>query len=128
MKKIENYTRAVENLAEAAGTWQAHRADALYRDGLIRRFEIAAELAWKSLKDYMEDQGLRLSFSTPKYIMKEAYAAGMIDDESAWLQILQARNEMSHVYDESAAAATAERICAKYLPAFRALAAFYQEA
>lgn len=126
MKKIDNYLRAVANLAEAVEIWQGAKDNALYRDGLIQRFEIAVELAWKAAKDYLTDQGLSLEFSTPKYILKEAYAAGVIQDETAWLNILQARNEMSHRYDEQAAVATAENICAEYLPAFQALAAFYR--
>ena len=127
MKKADNYLRAVKNLDAAAEIWRASPSDALYRDGLIQRFEIAAELSWKSLKDYMEDQGVRLQFATPKYIMKEAYAAGFVDDEGAWLNILQARNEMSHLYDENAAIATAQRVCDEFMPAFRALAAFYRD-
>lgn len=127
MKKVDNYLRAVANLAQGVTVWQGERDNALYRDGLIQRFEIAVELAWKSAKDYMEDQGFSLSMASPKYILKEAYAAGIIQDEAVWLGILQARNETSHIYDEQAAIATAERICAEYLPAFQALAAFYQE-
>ena len=64
MKKIDNYLQAVSQLETAVTAYQSNSNDALYRDGLIQRFEFSTELAWKSLKDYLEDQGLSISAIT----------------------------------------------------------------
>ena len=75
LQKIENYKRALAQLEEAVDRYQQSPKDTLYRDGLIQRFEFTVELAWKSMKEYLEDQGMVLSIASPRGILKEAYAA-----------------------------------------------------
>ena len=72
------------------------------RDGTIQRFEFTTELAWKTVREYLLNEGMT-DINTPKSVMKEAFAAGVIDDEQGWLQILNDRNGTSHIYDESRA-------------------------
>ena len=125
MEKIRNYLSAYDRLAFAAARASGERLDELERDGLIQRFEFTFELAWKSLKAYLEHQGVpELRF--PKQVLREAYAAGVIDHDALWLAMLDARNRTSHLYDEDAAAKIAEQICHDFLPLLRALADFYR--
>ena len=58
---------------------------------------------------------------SPKLIIKSAYAAGMIQDEAGWLELLDRRNEVSHSYNEEAAAALIERTKENYLALFEEL-------
>lgn len=126
MKKVENYLRAVKQLETAVSAYSSSPTDDLYRDGLIQRFEFTVELAWKSLKEYLEDQGALVQHATPRAVLKDAYAAGMIDDEAGWNKILSARNITSHVYSEETAAEVAAQVCADFFPVFQSLADFYQ--
>lgn len=127
MKKIENYHRAVDQLSAAVCAYQAHADDSLYRDGLIQRFEFTVELAWKSMKEYLEDQGLTIALSSPKAILKEAFSAGIINDETVWIDIITARNMTSHLYDEATAIHIANKVCEEYMTAFYQLGRFYGE-
>lgn len=128
MQKIENYKHALAQLEHAVAAYTQNPSDTLYRDGLIQRFEFTVELSWKSLKDYLEDQGLVVAgVASPRAILKEAYSAGAIDSGESWNAILTARNLTSHVYDEETAQRIAEQICTDFLPTFRALAAFYAQ-
>jgi nucleotidyltransferase substrate binding protein (TIGR01987 family) len=127
MEKINNYLHALDQLHLAVMIYEKNPDDALYRDGLIQRFEFTVELAWKSIKEYLEDQGAVLGIASPRGVLKEAYAAGIIHDAEIWNQILTARNLMSHVYDEETAVSTARQICATLLPPLDALAAYYRE-
>ena len=65
-----------------------------------------------------------LDARTPRETLQGAYQAGWIADETAWLDMLRARNETSHAYDEALARAICERV-RRYLPemarAFEAL-------
>ena len=55
-------------------------SDDLARDGLIQRFEFTFELAWKTLQNCFEDEGLT-GLNSPKTVLREAYAARLIEDE-----------------------------------------------
>ncbi len=127
LQKIENYHHALAQLAEAVQIYTADPGDALYRDGLIQRFEFTVELAWKSLKEYLEDQGAVLGIASPRGVLKEAYAAGVITDADTWNRIIEARNITSHVYDEKTAQTVADQIAREFLPVLQKLGAFYRE-
>lgn len=127
LQKIENYHHALAQLAEAVQIYTADPGDALYRDGLIQRFEFTVELAWKSLKEYLEDQGAVLGIASPRGVLKEAYAAGVIADAETWNRIIEARNITSHVYDEKTAQTVAYQIAREFLPVLQKLGTFYRE-
>lgn len=127
LQKIENYKHAFAQLEDAVTHYLASPQDTLYRDGLIQRFEFTVELAWKSLREYLEDQGVVLSVSSPRAVLKEAYAVGVIDDADTWNAILTARNLTSHVYDEATAAEIARQICEDFTPVLRSLLLRYQQ-
>ena len=95
---IENLGRALNRLEQALAV---PLDNPLAIDGTFQRFEFALELTWKTLKRLLDAQGRRVSL--PREILKHAYAAGWLDDETAWLQLLKARNETSHIYDEDMA-------------------------
>ena len=126
MQKIENYNSALSQLKQAIAVYTAKPDDALYRDGLIQRFEFTFELAWKSLKEYMEGQGLIPCIASPRSILKEAFAMSIINDSETWNHILSARNLTSHIYDEKTAEDIASKVCREFLTVFQALADFYQ--
>ena len=92
---------------------------------MIQRFEFCFELAWKSLKEYMTEQGVS-DLQFPKQVLQEAYAAGLIDDQAIWLEMLRSRNSMSHIYDDELATRIAQRIDAVFLPVLQTLAQTFQ--
>lgn len=127
LQKIENYHHAVSQLEQAVAVYSNDQSDSLYRDGLIQRFEFTVELAWKSLKEYLEDQGSVLAVAAPRAVLKDAYAAGVIMDAEIWDEIIRSRNVTSHVYDEQTAIEVAEKVCNTYLPVLKKLDDFYRE-
>ena len=126
-KRIEHYISALAQLEQAVVIYQKSQQDALYRDGLIQQFEFTVELAWKSIKEYLEDQGSTTPIATPRAVLKEAFAAGVIQDADAWNKIITARNITSHVYDEKTAEDVVAQICNDFLPLLKALGEFYRE-
>lgn len=127
LQKIENYHHAVAQLDQAVAVYSNDQSDSLYRDGLIQRFEFTVELAWKSLKEYLEDQGSVLAVAAPRAVLKDAYAAGVIMDAEIWDEIIRSRNVTSHVYDEQTAIEVADRVCSTYLPILQKLDNFYRQ-
>jgi nucleotidyltransferase substrate binding protein (TIGR01987 family) len=98
-QSIKNLGSALVRLEEALAEKQP---TALMMDGTIQRFEFTLELFWKTLKRLLESEGIEAT--TPKEVLKNAFAVKWIDDETIWLQMLDDRNKTSHVYDEQAAA------------------------
>jgi nucleotidyltransferase substrate binding protein (TIGR01987 family) len=91
---------AVKRLQEAV----AQPETDLVRDAVIQRFEFTFELVWKSLKLYLERQGL--DCGGPRSTLKKAFAEGLIDtpeEADVWLRMLEDRNLTSHAYDEALA-------------------------
>ena len=51
----------------------------------------------------------------------------MIDDQKAWVELLNDRNLTSHVYDEATAAAIFARIEGQFLPLFDSVTAYMKD-
>lgn len=117
-QKFQNYKKAFTRLSE--GIEQFNKADDLQRDGLIQRFEFTFELAWKTLKAIFEDEGL-VGLNSPKTVLKEAFAADLIQDEEIWLLMLNDRNSTTHIYNEEIAIAICNNITSKYIGVFESL-------
>lgn len=99
----------------------------LEKEGVIQRFEYTFELAWKTLKDYLEESGLVITPITPRQVIKEAFAAKVISDGVVWVNMLDHRNLLSHTYDSSVFEQAVEAIKDHYLPAMTKLHEFFME-
>lgn len=73
------------------------------------------ELAWKTMKDYLESQNVTFSQITPRAVLKESIAVRLISDGEGWMSALDARNKMSHTYDFAKFEIIIEDIQATYL-------------
>lgn len=72
--------------------------DELDRDGVIQRFEFTFELLWKALKIYLEHKGIIVK--TPRDSFIEAFRINLISDEEVFLDMLEDRNNTTHIYDK----------------------------
>ena len=57
-QRLENFAKALSNLNEAVELASERPLSKLEQQGLLKSFEFTYELAWKSMKDYLEFQGL----------------------------------------------------------------------
>ena len=95
-----------------------------YWRGVIQRFEYSFELAWKVLKDYLEESGLVISPVTPRQVLKDAFAAKIIADGQVWIDMLDHRNLLAHTYELAIFEKAVEAISSRYLPAMATLHEF----
>ena len=113
-QRFENFEKAVLRLNEAVANFNRDTKNSFSRDALIQRFEFTFELAWKCLADYLITQGMVMENRFPRQVIKLAFSGSLIKDEAVWLKILQSRNLMSHIYDETIADAIAGDIANQY--------------
>ena len=115
-QRLENLSKAYSLLSEAAESQELSR---LEQEGLIKRFEYTFELAWKTLKDYLEAKGLSVTY--PRDVLKQAFQSGLVRDGEAWLEMLESRNTLAHTYDEARFNEAVERVRERFFPAIREL-------
>ena len=93
-QRFQNLEKAYARLQEAVAT---QNPSELEKAGVIQVYEFTFELAWKTLKDYLETNDVAVSF--PRDVIKAGFKYDLLDGE-LWLDMLQKRNLMSHTYDE----------------------------
>ena len=69
-------------------------------DAVLHRYEFTFELAWKTLKDYLEYSGVAITTGSAREVIKESFAHNLISDGEVWIKMMLARNSLSHLYDE----------------------------
>ncbi len=95
-QRYQNFSRAYYQLEEAYK--RAADLSQLEKEGLIQRFEYTFELAWKTMKDYLEANDEIAEFA--RDVIKKAFKFGVIDNGDIWMDMLEKRNLMAHTYDE----------------------------
>ncbi len=82
--------------------------------GVIQSFEFTFELSWKTLKDFLESMGTNAIFA--RDVIKEAFAAQVIQDGHLWIEMLEKRNMLSHTYNRQQASDSVRLIRTRYFP------------
>ncbi len=106
--KLDNFRKAIESftylvsvdIEELSLTWDTRLIDGLL-NGMIQKFEYTTELCWKTIKKFLETEGIETK--TPKEALKMFFNSDFIDEETYFTLIsaIEDRNTLSHVYDEN---------------------------
>lgn len=100
MKRYEERKQELLSATERLKEALQEKENEIVIDGTLHRFEFTFELAWKTMKDYLEYSGIIDGIGSPREIIKTAFANGIIDDGEKWIKMMLARNSLSHLYDE----------------------------
>jgi nucleotidyltransferase substrate binding protein (TIGR01987 family) len=95
-QRFQNFEKAFKHLEEAV--IKTDLSD-LEKAGVIQIYEFTFELAWKTVKDFLEEKEVLVKF--PRDTIKEAFKYEIIDDGDLWMDMLEKRNLMSHTYNET---------------------------
>jgi nucleotidyltransferase substrate binding protein (TIGR01987 family) len=91
---IEDLTKANQRLKEASELEPTR----IHKDATIQRFEFTFELAWKTIQEYVRDQGL--DCKSPKNCFRTAAEIDLMKNPEVWFEYLEARNLIAHTYNE----------------------------
>jgi len=122
--RFENFEKAFSRLQSALKVTEEHPNDELFQAGLIQTYEFTFELAWKTLKDYLEAEGFDVP--SPRKTIRQAFQAGYLKDGEDWLKALDDRNRTAHAYGESLAKQVIADIRNKYEPIIKDLYSFFK--
>jgi nucleotidyltransferase substrate binding protein (TIGR01987 family) len=114
---LDQFGNALAALVDAVET---DTGDKKSRDSILLSFVFTFEMAWRSLKAVLAVRGL----NTPDYaaaVLRAAFQARLISEPQLWSDIREARNNISHAYDEGRAIVLADYVRSHVLAAFKQL-------
>ena len=117
IQRFQNFDRAFLLLRSALEERGLEQMSELEKEGLIQRFEYSYELAWKTMKDYLEEQGTIINPVTPRNVIKEAFSAQITADGQVWVDMMLHRNLLAHTYDFSKFKEVLDAVVGRYLDA-----------
>lgn len=122
IQRFNNFVRAFSRLEEAVLLAKQRQLSELEEQGLIQAFEFTHELAWNTLKDFLEGRGAGTLFGS-KDTTRAAFKAGIIENGDVWMAMVKSRNLTSHTYDETVATSITAAVRDEYFAEFEALKA-----
>ncbi|MFW2488534.1 nucleotidyltransferase substrate binding protein [Clostridium chromiireducens] len=108
-QRFSNYKKAAMQLEEFIEKDELNKFEI---QGLIQCFEYTFELAWKTMKDYLENEGFEVK--SPRQTIQTAFQTQLVTDGHTWIDALEKRNLMAHTYDEDVAKEAEQLIKQKY--------------
>lgn len=100
-QRFQNFDKTFKRLADAILIIRNDPDNVLLQAGLIQTYEFTFELAWKTLKDYLEMEGFTVP--SPRATLRQAFQCGYIQQGDVWLKALNDRNLTAHTYDDEVA-------------------------
>jgi nucleotidyltransferase substrate binding protein (TIGR01987 family) len=94
-QRFSDFQKAMKYLGNAI---TIQDPDITQEAGTIQFFEIAFELSRKTLKDYLILGGYDVT--SPRSVLQQALKDNIIDNAYEWIDALEKRNLLAHVYDE----------------------------
>jgi nucleotidyltransferase substrate binding protein (TIGR01987 family) len=118
IQRFNNFSKAFQQLLKAYELAKTRQLSELENQGLIQAFEFTHELAWNTLKDYIEHIGGQ-SLIGSKDTTREAFQKGLIADGNVWMEMIKNRNLTSHTYNENTSKLITKNIIELYTPSFK---------
>lgn len=119
MSKFEAITnQLIQAVARLEEVLKMKTSDVI-KDSAIQRFEFSLDLAWKTLKAFLEEKN-GILVNSPKEAFREAFRQGLIEYEENWLTMVDLRNQTVHTYNQD----LADKIYSQlpiFLPLFKSL-------
>lgn len=120
IQRSNSFEKAFNRLKAAVELAEQRELSDLESQGLIQGFEYTHELAWKTLKNFLEAQGMQNLYGS-RDTTREAFRNGLVENGEVWMDMVEKRNLTSHTYDEETAAQVVTAICTTYFTEFERL-------
>jgi nucleotidyltransferase substrate binding protein (TIGR01987 family) len=126
LQRFQNYQKALAQLTQAVDLSRQRALSKLEQQGLIQGFEYTHELAWNTLKDFLEARGAAAIFGS-RDTTRAAFTAGLIDQGEVWMQMIQSRNQSTHTYNEEMMTQIVTAVIQTYMAEFTKLQSKFEQ-
>jgi len=113
-QRFNNFDKALNQLTKFIEKGELNEFEL---QGLIQCFEYVYELAWNTLKDYLELENYQ-DVKGPRSAITTAFRIGIIEDGEGWMDMLKDRNLTSHTYNEEVTRQITNNIYNKFYALF----------
>jgi nucleotidyltransferase substrate binding protein (TIGR01987 family) len=114
IQRLNNFSNALGQLAKFIEKGELNE---LEEQGLIQAFEYNYELAWNTIKDFLEAQG-ETNITGSRDAFRLAFRRGLIEEGDAWMDMIKSRALTTHTYNEKTAGEIARAVKAVYFNEF----------
>lgn len=121
LQRFSNYQKALKQLKAGADLASTRELSLLEKQGLIQAFEYTHELAWKTMKDFLDYKGSTEQIYGSKDATRQAFHFGLITHGENWMKMVQSRNLTSHTYDEATVEEIVDEVLGNYIFRFEEL-------
>jgi len=113
-QRFSNFNKALIQLQKFIDKGDLSELEA---QGLVKAFEYTYELAWNTIKDFLEFSGQSDIYGSRDAIRK-GFQLGLITDGDGWMDMLKSRNQTSHTYNEDTARQINNAVVTRYYDLF----------
>jgi len=99
IQRFNNFNKAFAQLREAVELAKQRQLSNLEELGLNHTFVYTHEIAWKTLKDFLEERGVGNLYGS-RDATREAFKTGLLENGDVWMDMIKSRNLTSHTYNE----------------------------
>lgn len=117
LKSSENFFRTLNGLKEAIRSPITEDRDMA---GIIKYFEMTYETSWRLLQKIAREH--QLEVNSPKQALEAGFQLALIENEKAWLEIKDDRNNAVHTYNQELAKELCARIKSQHVFTFEIFA------
>jgi nucleotidyltransferase substrate binding protein (TIGR01987 family) len=99
-QRFENFERSYATFQRMLTFYTENSDQEVSQMAVTQAFEINVELAWKVMKDFLENEGFEIN--SPKDAVRQAFQSDIIQGENGeiWMEALKLRNLTSHTYEK----------------------------
>lgn len=119
-QRFSNFQKAFKQFEKAIDLYHERGLSNLEKQGLVQAFEYTHELAWKTLKDFLEYQGDSEVYGS-RDATRKAFQLGLIEDGTVWMGMIKNRNLSTHTYNEDTVDEIVSEIVGSYDNVFKSL-------
>ena len=108
------YTEAYFQLSQTVSTYRLHSTNTIHQDAVLYNFVQAFDAAIQALAEYLENEGVLVLNPSPRGILKEAFAAGVLPDGAVWNEMLEVRKALAGFCGRETRSCTARQIADEF--------------
>lgn len=120
IQRFDNFQRALKQLDMAFAIMDERELNELEQQGVIQAFEYNYELAWNTIKDFYQYQGVT-DIQGSRDAFRLAAKRGLIESGEVWMDMIKKRQLTVHTYNSETSEEILNAIIDDYYHAFVAL-------